>query len=40
MTHYETVSEGKKYPCDACDFFQNTKGILISHRQSVHEGMK
>ena len=34
------MHEGKKYPCDACDYLAIFEGSLRKHKQSVHEGMK
>ena len=36
----ESVHEGKKYPCDACDHIATQQGHLRIHKQSVHEGKK
>ena len=38
--HKQSVHEGKKYPCDACDNLATQKGDLRRHKQSVHEGKK
>ena len=31
------MHEGKKYPCDACDYFVTENGHLRMHKQSVHQ---
>ena len=37
-THQQSRHEGKKYPCDLCDFQATTIRNLITHKESPHEG--
>ena len=38
--HKQSEHEGKKYPCNACNFFAAKKVILRTHKQSVHDRKK
>ena len=40
VTHYRSVHEGIKYPCNLCDYQATTQGSLQTHIKSVHEGIK
>ena len=35
-TNQQTVHEGKKYPCDTCDFFVTQKVTLRTHTICAH----
>ena len=32
------IQEGKKYPCDSCDYQATRRGYLATHKQSIHDG--
>ena len=40
LTHYRSVHEGIKYPCDQCDYQATDSGNLQRHIQSKHECIK
>ena len=33
-------SQGKKYPCDSCEYQATTKGSLTTHKNKIHEVKK
>jgi hypothetical protein len=37
-THKKSKHEGKKNPCDSCDYQATERGHLTTHKQSKHEG--
>jgi hypothetical protein len=39
-THKQSRHEGKKYPCDSCDYQATERGHITTHKQSKHEGKK
>ena len=40
MRQLQSIYEGKKQPCDLCDYQATKRGHLTSHKQSKHEGKK
>ena len=40
LTHYRSIHEGIKYPCNHCDYQATQQTHLQKHIQSVHEGIR
>ena len=40
LTHYRSIHEGIKYPCNHCDYQATGSDNLTTHIQSKHEGIK